>query len=191
MNLVAIDTSTLTASAAVLVDGRVAAAANAASGTHSEVLMPLVARLCDEAKIAPRAIGAVAVGAGPGSFTGLRIGLATAKGIAFAAGAPLWMVSSLAALAHAARATAGIVIPVMDARRGEVYARMPSGEEIVLAPDKLALPEDATVIGDYQLGARWIQATPSAVDVGQLAMSGDRTDALAHGAPTYVRIGFS
>jgi hypothetical protein len=47
------------------------------------------------------------------------------------------------------------------------------------------------VIGDYQIGTRWIQATPSAVDVGLLAMSGDRTDVLAHGAPTYVRIGFS
>ena len=81
-------------------------------------------RACAPARpSAPRDLDAVAIGAGPGSFTGLRIGMATAKGIAFAAECPLWAVSSLAALAHAAgRDPDAIVVAVLDARRGEVYA---------------------------------------------------------------------
>jgi tRNA threonylcarbamoyladenosine biosynthesis protein TsaB len=154
--------------------------------------MPLIARVMARAGVAPRELDAVAVGAGPGSFTGLRIGLATAKGIAFAAGVPLWMASSLAALGRAAvrRGVTGLVVPVLDARRGEVYVGLPDGER-VMPPGELRLPGPATLIGDAftlypqlrALGAV-IEATPNAVDV---ALEAVRSDVLTAGAPDYIR----
>src|SRR4051812_6985793 len=97
--LLAIDTSTLTASAAVLDGGRIVVERHAAATQTSEALLPLVDEVLREAGLAPTQLDALACGAGPGSFTGLRIGLATAKGLCFALGKPLLAVSSLAALA--------------------------------------------------------------------------------------------
>ena len=68
--------------------------------THSEMLLSLVADCLDELKLQPADLGGVALGAGPGSFTGLRIGCATAKGLCYALSIPLTMVSSLQALAR-------------------------------------------------------------------------------------------
>ena len=110
----------------------------------------------------PRDISAVAIGAGPGSFTGLRIGMATAKGIAFAAACPLWAVSSLAALAHELLEAEpqATVLAVLDARKGEAYAGayrrdadriVAVGVERVLPPDQLAAfaPVGARIVGDF------------------------------------------
>jgi tRNA threonylcarbamoyladenosine biosynthesis protein TsaB len=128
LRVLALDTSTLTASVAVV---RVApgdapevlAVGDADTGNASEQLMPLVAELMERAGLRMADLDAVAVGAGPGSFTGLRIGLATAKGLAFAAEKPLWLVSSLGALAWSMEASDGALrVPVLDARRGELYA---------------------------------------------------------------------
>jgi tRNA threonylcarbamoyladenosine biosynthesis protein TsaB len=195
MRVLAIDTSTLTASVAVVVDGVVVAASEARTGAHSERLMPLVAEVTGRAGVAPRSLDAVAVGAGPGSFTGLRIGMATAKGIAFAAGVPLWLVSSLAALAHG---VPGLAVGALDARRGEVYAGfyrdgVAVAAERVVPPAELAAAiaairgerEPVTVVGDIP-GADHTR-TPSAAAVGLLALAGDRVDALAGGAPAYLR----
>src|SRR5437870_4004968 len=100
MRILALDTSTWTASVAISDErGVVIASGEARTETHSENLLPLIASVVAQAAIAARDLDAVAVGVGPGSFTGLRIGLATAKGVAFAAGRPLWAVSSLAAIA--------------------------------------------------------------------------------------------
>src|SRR5262249_48344508 len=113
--------------------------------THSESLIGLVDEALREAGLRAADLGAVACGAGPGSFTGLRIGLATAKGLCFALDRPLLLVSSLAALA--ARAPSGRVAAVLDAHQGEVYAGVfavrdgwpePEGDEVVLFPDALA-----------------------------------------------------
>ncbi len=122
--LLAIDTSTLTASAAVLDDDRVVVENQAATTQHSEALLPLIDEVLRAAGLTPAQLDLLACGAGPGSFTGLRIGLATAKGLCFALGKPLLAVSSLAALALEAEALApgGLVLSLMDARRGEVYA---------------------------------------------------------------------
>ncbi|MBZ0238393.1 MAG: tRNA (adenosine(37)-N6)-threonylcarbamoyltransferase complex dimerization subunit type 1 TsaB, partial [Deltaproteobacteria bacterium] len=128
LRLLALDTATLTASAAVVrvVPGlapEVLAEGDADTGNASERLLPLVAELMERAGLRMADLDAVAVGAGPGSFTGLRIGLATAKGLAFAAEKPLWLVSSLGALAWSMDAAGDALrVPVLDARRGELFA---------------------------------------------------------------------
>jgi len=147
--ILGLDTATHTSGIAILDDERVLAEArHDASGRSADLLVAIDAA-CTRAGLAPTELDAVAVGAGPGSFTGLRIGMATAKGIAFAAGRPLWIVSSLAALAADARASLepprGVICAVLDARRGEVFAGCfraptlePVGTERVLSPGELA-----------------------------------------------------
>lgn len=128
------DTSTTFASVA-LVSGSDEAAEVLAEGqsgenNHSERLLVVIDDVLRTAGIPLARIHGVAVGAGPGSFTGLRIGMATAKGLAFALNKPLWAVSSLAALALDITRVPGIkddldralIVPILDARRGEVYA---------------------------------------------------------------------
>jgi tRNA threonylcarbamoyladenosine biosynthesis protein TsaB len=144
--LLAIDTSTLTAGVAAFADGRTVAERRRVVTVHSESLLTLVDEALAEAGLLPKDLDAVVCGAGPGSFTGLRIGLATAKGLCFALGRPLVLVSSLATLA--ARAPVGSdVCAVLDAYRGEVYAGryritaggpQPLAAESVSPPDRLA-----------------------------------------------------
>lgn len=94
--------------------------------THSEMLLPLVAECLTELGWRPLELSAVACGAGPGSFTGLRIGLATAKGLCFALGLPLVLVSALSALAARAlsKKSQQPVLATLDAFRGQVFARL-------------------------------------------------------------------
>lgn len=165
LKLLALDTATLTASVAVVrvVPGaapEVLAEGDAETGNASERLMPLVAELMDRARLTMADLDAVAVGAGPGSFTGLRIGLATAKGLAFAAGKPLWLVSSLGALAWSMDGGgAGLRVPVLDARRGELYAgfyRLHDDDSVprAVAPERVMPPADlAAAIAAVDAGA--------------------------------------
>jgi tRNA threonylcarbamoyladenosine biosynthesis protein TsaB len=126
--LLALDTSTLVASVAVVVRDAagmtIAASRESDVKNHSDQLISMIDEALAEAGVSLRGgVDGVAVGAGPGSFTGLRIGMSTAKGLCFAAGLPLWSVSSLAALARDAREQSGarVAFPVLDARRGEVF----------------------------------------------------------------------
>ena len=133
MKVLGLDTATATAGVAIVDErGRVLGEARHATTSRGADLLVAIDRVCREAGVAPADLDAIAIGAGPGSFTGLRIGMATAKGIAFAAGRPLWAVSSLAALAEDARQELaggpepakanGAICAVLDARRGEVFA---------------------------------------------------------------------
>ena len=88
--------------------------------THSETLLPLIERSFSAVKLTPQDIDAFAVAAGPGSFTGLRIGLSLAKGLCFAHTTPLVPLSTLEAMALATQKK-GVIVPALDARRGEVY----------------------------------------------------------------------
>src|SRR3954471_12829696 len=100
MRLLGIDTATTTAGIAIVdEDGRVLAEGRHATAGRGADLLVAIDRVCRDAAVAPAQLDAIAIGAGPGSFTGLRIGMATAKGIAFAARWPLLAGSSLAALA--------------------------------------------------------------------------------------------
>jgi tRNA threonylcarbamoyladenosine biosynthesis protein TsaB len=152
--ILAIETSTPTARVAVL-DGAgvVRATGEETAARHSANLLKLCDQVLREVDVAPARLGAIACGAGPGSFTGLRVGLAVAKGLALPTSRPFVLVSSLAALAlDILGATAGdsdvVAAPCIDAGKGQIYAAFfradadrlvaPIGEEWVLDPDGLA-----------------------------------------------------
>lgn len=120
--ILALETSARAVSAAIADDQRLLAWGYQDTGlTHSRTLMPIVAHLFENSAIQPRQIDLVAAAAGPGSFTGIRIGLAAAKGLAFSLEKPAVGVSTLAAMAHSAALFQGLVVCTMDARRQQVY----------------------------------------------------------------------
>ena len=122
MKILALETSAKAVSAAVTEDGRVLASGYQDTGlTHSRTLMPIVEHIMKNAEITMAEISAVAVAVGPGSFTGIRIGVSAAKGLAFAASIPAVGVSTLAAMARNAAFADGLVVCAMDARRQQVY----------------------------------------------------------------------
>ena len=141
MILVAIDTATPSTVAGVLLDGgRVVEARDdppeGSRGNHAARLLPLLEEALAEGGVGWDDVERIAIGVGPGGFTGLRIGIATARALAQGRGLPLAPVSSLAALA--AGAGPGMVAAVLDARRGEVFAGVWDGDREVLAPSALA-----------------------------------------------------
>lgn len=145
MTLLGIDTSTPAAAACVLrSDGEPFEVVSpverlARPPAHASELMPAVADAMDRAAVGWDDLAAIAVGVGPGTFTGLRIGIATARALATAAELPLRRVSSLAALA--AGIEAPLRLPLIDARRGELFAALFEGDEEVWPPFA-ASPDD-------------------------------------------------
>jgi tRNA threonylcarbamoyladenosine biosynthesis protein TsaB len=123
MRVLGIETSSRRGSVALIeADQLVARAQSEGSGSHGEHILPLVDRLVAEAGFAPSSIDRLAVGVGPGSFTGLRVGIALAQGIALGLDIPVFGVSSLEAMAHAVPPERpGIRCALLDARRGEVF----------------------------------------------------------------------
>lgn len=90
--------------------------------SHAEVLHPFIDELLSDLKIDTSEIDAIAVSKGPGSYTGLRIGVSAAKGLCFALHKPLISIDTLSSLSHAIKITEGCIVPMLDARRMEVYA---------------------------------------------------------------------
>jgi tRNA threonylcarbamoyladenosine biosynthesis protein TsaB len=163
MLTLAIDTASRSCSVAVADGDTLLAEINDASGeTHSRHLMAMVDQAVAMSVKHIRAIEGYAVTRGPGSFTGLRIGIGAAKGLAEAAGRPLVGVSSLEALAWQAARTDAIILPMLDARRKEVYAARyihrdgalkPLGAERALPPEDAVagLAEPCLLVGDGAL----------------------------------------
>lgn len=122
MLILSIDSTAKESSAALFRDGRLIGEINLNSGyTHSESLLPSVEFLLNSSKLSPSDVDVFAAAVGPGSFTGVRIGAATVKGLAFGRGSCCAAVSTLEALALNTSELGGISVPVMDARRGQVY----------------------------------------------------------------------
>lgn len=122
MKILALETSAKAVSAAVVENGTVLATVYQNMGlTHSVTLMPMVDSMLQNAGLTAQDMGLIAVAAGPGSFTGLRIGVSAAKGLAWALSLPCCAVSTLEAMAENARAFEGTVICAMDARRQQIY----------------------------------------------------------------------
>jgi tRNA threonylcarbamoyladenosine biosynthesis protein TsaB len=119
-----IETATKNCSVSIAKNGKVIAIKELNNGnySHAEVLHPFIVDVLSEAKITSQEVDAVAVSKGPGSYTGLRIGVSAAKGLCFAFDKPLISIETLASLANAIDVTNGVVVPMLDARRMEVYA---------------------------------------------------------------------
>ncbi|TYT23089.1 tRNA (adenosine(37)-N6)-threonylcarbamoyltransferase complex dimerization subunit type 1 TsaB [Luteimonas viscosa] len=148
MRLLAFETATEACSVALLVDGEVQERFEIAPRRHAELALPWAGELLAQAGVAKSQLDAIAVGRGPGAFTGVRLAVALAQGIALALDRPVVGVSTLAALA--ARAQGDRVLAAIDARMGEVYlgafvrvdgGLQALGAETVVPPAQAELPE--------------------------------------------------
>jgi len=209
MLVAALDTSTDWCSAALWRDGAIAGVERHAPNRHSELVLPMLQRLLEQAEATFEQLQAVAFGAGPGSFTGLRIACGLAQGIALARGLPVLGVSTLEAMAEECGARR--VIAGLDARMGEVYwaayerdgarwravciprctppesARAPDGEGWVgCGPAFVAYPAFLR----HRISAVMPEIHPSATAIARLAaprlVAGEGVDA-AFAAPVYLR----
>lgn len=146
MKLLVLDTSTEYCSAALWLEGELRARRIRADQQHSSLLLPMVNELLDESGFSLRQLDGIAYGAGPGSFTGLRIACAVTQGLALGADLPVVGVSTLESIAE--QSGADRVVTVLDARMAEVYwaayQREPTGWHCVAKP-ALALPESVRV----------------------------------------------
>jgi tRNA threonylcarbamoyladenosine biosynthesis protein TsaB len=215
MRILAIETATAQGSVALLEDDRPAAqVAEAVPQRHLEWLAPAIDRLLRTVAWRPADVEAVAVSRGPGGFTGLRIGVATALAWARALEIPLAAVSTLEALA-AGTAARGLVCPVLDARRGEVagalferdgatarllddrvapvdalLAALPAGRPVLFVGDAVARHADVLARHPQATFAPPDQWAPRAAAVGAVAWRrlrrGERDD-LYHVTPVYAR----
>lgn len=170
MKILALDTSTLSGSAAVTDDGDVLAEVTArVRATHSEQILALVDRALQLAGVTLRDIHRLAVDLGPGSFTGVRIGLSTAKGLQLGTGLDLYGVSSLDVLAASAWGAHGNLLAALDARRNEVYAGLYRGDGTARATSIATLHGGPEVVGQ-----RVVEAVPA----GDITVVGDLDDVL-------------
>ncbi len=217
MLILALDTATLVSSVALAAPDRLLGELTLQTRkTHSERLMPHVEQLLALAETDKAAIGAIAVSIGPGSFTGLRIGLATAKALAYALRIPLVGVPTLAALAFGCPVPGALLAPTMDAQKGNIYLalyRWQAGDlEEVMPPAVLdheaaaaelaARPGGAVVLGEAvalygeafrQAGVALAEPHVAMPRAGSVALLGARLLAagVRHGAmdlePLYIR----
>lgn len=145
MRILGIESSSLVASAAV-VENEVTLAEYTINykKTHSQTLLPMIDEMMRLLDMEPSAVDAIAVSGGPGSFTGLRIGSATAKGLGLALKKPLIHVPTLDAMAYGLFGASGLICPMMDARRQQVYTgiyRFEERFEIVMEQSALAVAD--------------------------------------------------
>jgi tRNA threonylcarbamoyladenosine biosynthesis protein TsaB len=156
VRLAAIDTSTALGSIALFEDGRLLAEdSRRVSNAHGESLLPMIDALFARVGWSPAEVGRWGVGVGPGSFTGVRIGVATVKGIVIATGAEVVGVTSLDALAFGAgegasgrttgrasgRARASVIVSVVPGGKGELYLQVTRSGRLVLQPSHLRFAE--------------------------------------------------
>lgn len=146
MYILAIDSATPVAGVALLNDNKLIREDFVNfKKTHSETLMPMVDKILRDCEIEIKDLAAIAVTIGPGSFTGLRIGLAAAKGLSLASAKPIIGISTLDVLAHNLAYTNSLVCPLLDARKQEVYTAFYDASELYprrLTKDLACSPEE-------------------------------------------------
>lgn len=140
MKILAFESSAKAASVALMEDGVLLAEQFQNNGkTHSATLMPMAESILRDCEVTPGDVDVVAVAIGPGSFTGVRIGVAAAKGFAWAAEKPCCPVSTLLGMATQMAHVKGVICPVMDARRSQVYNALFESDGTILrrlTPDR-------------------------------------------------------
>ncbi len=149
MKVLALDSSGLVASVAVVEDGNLLAEYTVNyKKTHSQTLLPMLDEIGKMIELELETVDAIAVAGGPGSFTGLRIGSATAKGLGLALQKPLVHVPTVEGLAYNLWGAKGVVCPLMDARRNQVYTGLYAFEEgkLVVLEDQMAV--DVAVVAE-------------------------------------------
>lgn len=178
MRVLAIDSSGLTATVAIMEDEQTVAEYTVNyKKTHSQTLLPMIDEIVEMVDADLSDVDAIAVAGGPGSFTGLRIGSATAKGLGLALGKPLIHVPTVDAMAYSVYGCEDIICPIMDARRKQVYTGMYS-----FAPETA---ED-TVCVKYQFRVLCAQMALSVEElVRRLNIYGRRVVFLGDGVPVY------
>lgn len=186
MKILAIEAAAKVAGCAFLADGRIVASQTVNGPlTHSETLMPMVCAVLEASGAKMEEVDAIALTSGPGSFTGLRIAAATAKGLALGRHIPLIPVPTLESLAYNVTGWPNLAVTIMDARRSQVYSAVWKNGENVLAADArspeelsdwlIAQNEPALFLGDAsdlyrdffaeKLGAQYFLASPSQKDL--------------------------
>jgi tRNA threonylcarbamoyladenosine biosynthesis protein TsaB len=162
MIVLALDTCLTACSAAVLTDGRpLASRSEAMARGHQERLATLVRELIDEAGLSFAALDRIGVTVGPGSFTGLRVGLAFAKGLALALDRPCIGVGTLEALAASVEQPA-FRAAAIDAGRGHVYLQVFEAGRPLMAPDSLPIPAAAARLAELYPGGPAVLVGPGA-----------------------------
>ena len=154
MYILALDSTAVTASAALWSDGSLMAQYMLNSGhTHSTTLLPMIRHMLETSGVSVDKIDCMACSVGPGSFTGIRIGIATVKGLAFGTDKPCIGVSSLEAMAYGMKSVNGIVCPVINARRTQYYSalfRIQDGAVTRLTEDEVILGADLDgILAEY------------------------------------------
>jgi len=217
LKLLAFETATEACSVALYIDGQISQRVEVAPRRHAELCLPWADQLLAEAEVARSQLDAVAVGCGPGAFTGVRLGMAVAQGIALGLDRPLLPVSTLHTLALRAPNSAQCVLACIDARMGQVYAACYRsidngllqlwGEEQLLTPDALLLPDNQGVwsgVGSGFTAAGGVlskrlqshllhvdaSALPQAADLLKLAVPAflrGQAQAPEHALPRYLR----
>ena len=143
MRVLAIDSSGLTATVGIVEDTQTIAEYTVNyKKTHSQTLLPMIDEMTRMVDLDLSTLDAIAVAGGPGSFTGLRIGSATAKGLGLALNKPLIHVPTVDALAYNVYGCTDVICPIMDARRGQVYAGIYEfdGQKLHILEDQMAVP---------------------------------------------------
>ncbi len=151
MKILGLDSSGLVASVAVVENGNLLAEYTVNyKKTHSQTLLPMLDEICGMVELDLESVDAIAVAAGPGSFTGLRIGSATAKGLGLALKKPLIGIPTVEGLAYNLYGVPGYICPIMDARRNQVYTGIYAFEN-VFEKDEMTVVEDQMAINIEEL----------------------------------------
>lgn len=148
--IINIETATKNCSVSVAKNGKtiVIKELNNGNYSHAEVLHPFIVDILKEANLSSKDVDAVAVSKGPGSYTGLRIGVSAAKGLCFAYDKPLISIDTLTSLSHSISIEKGMIIPMIDARRMEVYAAIYNESHLQISEIKAEII-DKTSYAEY------------------------------------------
>lgn len=148
--IINIETATKNCSVSVAKNGKtiVIKELNNGNYSHAEVLHPFIVDILKEANLTSKDVDAVAVSKGPGSYTGLRIGVSAAKGLCFAYDKPLISIDTLTSLSHSISIEKGMIIPMIDARRMEVYAAIYNESHLQISEIKAEII-DKTSYAEY------------------------------------------